>query len=285
MLRMPDNKDKQNMYIDFPVPLSKSRDYNAIEILFYTVFNYFYVLSKESKNVHNPFRCNVKLLPLLADYYRYEYTDVQDVDFEREIIATVPNLHHNKGTSTGIDNAIRLSIYNKKDPTFLPWFYVNKNGENIIQVIVYNNFKTYKLYELLKLVTPLGTKIEFIAGRYIQISEEVNMHSWTKINFGALTPDKAHYVQPNNYWHTEWDSKTQAYSVYVDEQWELGNPENAYPEQDGIEIKDNGEIVYDSENKQYNISGATRINEMNVASNEEEYQDNKIPRNEDNNNA
>ena len=81
--------------ITFPAVMSKSRDYDAIEVLLQSVFNYFYTESIESKNVHNPYRCDVDLLPLLADFYRYSYTDVMDVDKEREIIASVPNLHHN----------------------------------------------------------------------------------------------------------------------------------------------------------------------------------------------
>ena len=122
MLRVP-GYNKLTVPITFPIPLTKSRDYNAINLLFVTIFNYFYVLAKESKNIHNPKRCNVNLLPLLAQFYRYEYTDVKNVAFEREIIGTVPNLHHWKGTETGVNNALALSKIDKTDGMSIPWFY------------------------------------------------------------------------------------------------------------------------------------------------------------------
>lgn len=71
MIRVPGHK-QLNVPITFPAVLSKSRDYDAIEMLFVTLFNYFYILSKESKNVHNSHRCRADLLPLLAQFYRYE---------------------------------------------------------------------------------------------------------------------------------------------------------------------------------------------------------------------
>lgn len=247
MIRMPYQK-KLKLPITFPAVLSKSRDYNAIEILLYSVFYYFYTLSVEGKNVHNPYRCSADLLPMLADYYRYSFTNVENVDKEREIIATVPELHHNKGTSPGIDNALELSKLDKTNYFKIPWFYDKES--NIITVILSKNIKTYKVLELLNLVVPLGVKIIFKPGYFIQAIEEIKMHSWTQINYGDLDPNKQYYVQPNNFWHTEWDETKQAYSTYVDEQWALGNPNNHDPQGLG---KD----------------GATRIGGTEVAGNEE----------------
>ena len=226
MLRVPG----QDVYtpITFPAVLSKSRDYDAIELLFVTIFNYFYVLSYESKNVHNPKRCKTELLPLLAEYYRYQYTDVKDISMEREIIGTIPELHHNKGTTTGIENALALSKIDKTDSTTIPWFYTRET--NTVTVIVFNGLETYKMYDLLKLVVPLGTKIILEPGFFVHSSEEIKMHSWTEINHGPLSPDKQYYVQPNNFWHTTWDPNEQLYHTYVDTQRELGNPNNNDPQ-------------------------------------------------------
>nr|CAI9751278.1 hypothetical protein DGKKSRWO_DGKKSRWO_CDS_0018 [uncultured phage]CAI9752132.1 hypothetical protein CVNMHQAP_CVNMHQAP_CDS_0018 [uncultured phage] len=245
MIRVPGQK--LNAPVTFPAVLSKSRDYNAIELLLQTLFNYFYVLSEESRNIHNPRRCNVNLLPLLAQYYRYEYTDVQSVAMEREIMASVPELHHNKGTVIGVDNALALSKIDKENEVSIPWFYTKET--NTITVIALDNIKTYKMLELLNLVIPLGTKVVLKPGFFVKSSEEVRMHSWTEINVGALSPDKQYYIQPNNFWHTTWDQDKQLYHTYVDTQWALGDPTNTDPQGLGK-------------------NGATRVGGTEVASND-----------------
>lgn len=225
MLRMPYKKQLE-LPITFPNVLSKSRDYNMIEILLYTIFYYFYTQSKESRNIHNPHRCNADLLPMLADYYRYQLTDVESLELERDIMATVPQLHHYKGCVTGIDNALELSKVDKTSEIKIPWFY--DKDSNQITVVLSKNVKTYKLQELLKLVVPIGTKIAIKPGYFVQASDEIKMHSWTEINFGLLDPNKQYYVVPNNYWHTSWDPEKQLYHTYVDEQWAMSNPEYTY---------------------------------------------------------
>lgn len=219
MIRFPGNKNKTP--VSFPAVLSKSRDYNAIENLLTSVFNYFYTLSVESKNIHNPKRCEADLLPLLAQYYRYEYTNVKDVSMEREIISMVPELHHNKGTVIGINNALSLSKIDKTDGVSIPWFY--DKTTNIITVIVFNGLETYKMMELLALVVPLGTKIISKPGTLIKSSEEIKMHSWTEINYGPIEPNKQWYVTPNNVWKTVWDPEKELYHTYVDYQRNIGN--------------------------------------------------------------
>ena len=234
MIRIP-GYDRLYVPVTFPAVLSKSRDYNAIELLLFTLFNYFYLKSYESRNIHNPKRCDANLLPLLAQFYRYEYTNVKNVDMEREIIATVPELHHNKGTSVGIDNALSLSKINKIDNNVsIPWFYDKEN--NLIVVIVFDGLETYKMLELLALVVPLGTKISLRPGHSIKASEEVQFHSWVEVNYGSLDPDKQWYVTPNNYWKTEWDPKDQLYHTYVDEQAHLDASRTG-----NIEIADNNQ--------------------------------------------
>lgn len=235
--------------VTFPAVLSKSRDYDLIEYLLYTIFNYFYTQSVESKNVHNPYRCNAELLPMLADFYRYSFTDVENIDLERDIMATVPNLHKNKGSKTGIDNALELSKVDKTNYFKIPWFY-NKET-NMIIVILAKDMETYKILELLKLVVPLGTKVVIKPGFFVKAVEEIQMHSWTKINYGPLDPNKQYYVEPNNFWYTEWNEEKQLYSTYVDTQWALGDPNNHDPQGLG---KD----------------GASRVGGVEVAGNEEQ---------------
>lgn len=248
MIRMPYQKQLK-VPVTFPAVLSKSRDYNCVvEYLLYTIFNYFYTQSVESKNIHNPFRCSTELLPMLAEYYRYQYTNVEDIALEREIIATISELHHNKGCVIGIDNALELSKVDKTSEIRIPWFY--QKDENIITVILSKNTKTYKLQELLKLVVPIGTKIVIKPGYFVESIEEIRMHSWTHISCGKLDPDKQYYVTPNNYWKTEWDPDKQLYSTYIDEQWALSNPNNQNPQ-------DNNKTR----------TGATRIGSIEVASN------------------
>lgn len=227
MIRMPYQKQLK-LPITFPAVLSKSRDYNSIEVLLYSIFYFFYTKSVESRNIHNPHRCDEMLLPLLADYYRYSYTDVGDISMERDIIGSVPLLHHNKGTVTGINNALELSKVDKTSEISIPWFYVEDT--NSITVILSKDVKTYKMLELLKLVIPLGTKVVVKPGYFIQASEEVKMHSWTQVNVGALDPKKQYYVVKNNYWHTTWDPETQTYTTYIDEQWAMSNPELNFDE-------------------------------------------------------
>lgn len=249
MIRMPYQKNLK-VPVTFPAVLSKSRDYNCVvEYLFYTIFEYFYTQSVESKNVHNPQRCSIELLPLLADYYRYSYTNVKDIDLERDIISTIPELLHNKGTKVGIDNALELSKIDKKSEISIPWFYEKET--NKITVILAKNVKTYKLQELLKLVVPIGTKIVIKPGYFVEAVEEIQMHSWTHIECGPLTPEKQYYVAPNNFWRTEWDSDKQLYHTYVDEQWALSNPNNPNPQN-----------ISDSKTR-----GSTRIGDTEIAGN------------------
>lgn len=216
MIRLP-GQDKLKVPVTFPAVMSKSRDYNAIEILLQSVFNYFYTESVESKNIHNPYRCKADLLPMLADYARYSYTDVKDVDKEREIIATVSELHHNKGTSTGINNALALSIVDKTTGITIPWFYDRQT--NIITIILFEKLETYKMMELLTLVVPLGVKVICKPGFLVKSSEELKVYSWIEINFGYLDPDKQWYISPNNTFKVEWDEEKQLYHTYIDEQY------------------------------------------------------------------
>lgn len=246
MIRMPYQKQLK-LPITFPAVLSKSRDYNAIEVLLYTIFYYFYTESVESKNLHNPQRCRAELLPMLADMYRYQYTDVDNIDLEREIMATVPELHHNKGCVTGIDNALALCKVDKTAEFRIPWFYLRE--DNTIIIIMSKEMKTYKMMELLKLVVPLGTKIIIKPGYFVNAKEEIKMHSWTAINAGPLQPEKQYYVQPNNFWKSEWNELEQCYTLYVDEQWALSDPTNKDPQGLGED-------------------GATRISMSEVAGNE-----------------
>lgn len=229
MIRMPyQAKEPLQIPMTFPLPLSRSRDYNGVELLLYTVFLYFYACAKESKNMHNPMRCPTMLLPALAEYYRYAYKDVKDVQMEREIIASTPLLHHEKGTATGVESALSLCKVNQTEDMTIPWFYQRET--NTIFVIVGRKTRTYKMLELLRLVVPLGTKIIFKPGHFIHATEEVKMHSWAQVNHGPLDPHKQYYVQPNNYWHTVWDPNAQLYRTYLDEQWALGNPNNVHPQ-------------------------------------------------------
>ena len=66
MIRIPGQK--LNTPLTFPAVLSKSRDYDFIEILLASIINFFYVQAEESKKLHNPHRCEEDLLPILADY-------------------------------------------------------------------------------------------------------------------------------------------------------------------------------------------------------------------------
>lgn len=247
MIRMPYQKQLE-LPITFPAVLSKS-DYRSIEYLLYTIFYYFYTESVESKNLHNPQRCKADLLPMLADMYRYQYTDVKDITLERNIMSTIPELHHNRGTVIGIDNALALCKIDKTLDFRIPWFY--QREENIITVIVSEDMKTYKMMELLKLVIPLGTKIILKPGYFVNAKEEIKMHSWTAVQHGELDPNKAYYVTKNNYWRTEWDPTKECYTTYVDAQWELSNPENKDPQ--GLGGED---------------TGATRISMSEVAGND-----------------
>lgn len=218
MLRMPYQKVNK-IPVTFPDIISRSRDWNIIEILLYTIFYYFYNESIEIKNQHNPYRCKVELLPLLADYYRYSFTDVEDIDLEREIIANVPQLHHYKGTSTGIDNALALAKVNKENKVRIPWHY--DKDKNEITVILFTNLEVYKLQELLKLVVPLGTKVVIKPGYYKNVQEEIQMHSYTEYNKN---------VKPDNYYAiTQGERNTEFisgfYRDYVKEQKGYGNPE------------------------------------------------------------
>lgn len=246
MIRMPYQKQLK-LPITFPAVMSKSRDYNAIEVLLYTIFYYFYTESVESKNLHNPQRCRAELLPMLADMYRYQYTDVDNIDLEREIMATVPELHHNKGCVTGIDNALALCKVDKTAEFRIPWFYLRE--DNTIVIIMSKEMKTYKMMELLKLVVPLGTKIIIKPGYFVNAKEEIKMHSWAAINAGPLQPEKQYYVQPNNFWRTEYNELEQCYTLYVDEQWALSNPNNKDPQGLGV-------------------NGGTRIGNAEIAGNE-----------------
>lgn len=227
MIRMPYQKQLK-VPVTFPAILSKSRDYNMIEYLLFAVFNFFYTKSVESKNIHNPDRCDEDLLPLLADFYRYSYTDVGNISLEREILGTIPELHHNKGTVIGIDNALELSKVDKTSEIHIPWFY--DRDRNVVTIILSKDVKTYKMLELLKLVIPLGTKTTVKPGYFIQSHEEIKMHSWTEINVGDLDPKKQYYVVKNNYWHTTWDPEKQLYHTYIDEQYALSNPEREFNE-------------------------------------------------------
>lgn len=215
MIRIPGNK--LNTPTTFPSVMSKSRDYNSIDILFQTLFSYFYTRSLESKNVHNPLRCDVNLLPMLADYFRYEYTDTQNIELERQIIAAVPYLHHYKGTATGIQNALNLSKVDKSTSVNVPWYY---NNDNTITVLLYDNVETYKLMKLLKLVLPLGTKVIFRVGFGINASEEIQLATSAEINpYGVEdNQNKVWNVTPNE---TGKDINADTYSEYVSEQVHL----------------------------------------------------------------
>lgn len=162
-----------------PKAYSKSRDYKAILKLLDLI-----ICSAKSdcdnlSKIFNPMLCPIDLLPSLASYVGYTYDISQTQYANRLIIKYYQSLIRNRGSITGIKLAVALAInaYGEYDTgsTSLFDIYYNRS-KNIIYIYIYSNNYINKIYDLIEVVRPAGTRCEIMTADNMNISEQIDIY-------------------------------------------------------------------------------------------------------------
>lgn len=162
-----------------PKTYSKSRDYKAILKLLDLI-----ICSAKSDcdnlpKIFNPMLCPIDLLPNLASYVGYTYDISQTQYANRLIIKHYQSLIRNRGSITGIKLAVALAInaYGEYDTgsTSLFDIYYNRD-KNIIYIYIYGSNYINKIYDLIEVVRPAGTRCEIMSANNIGVSEQIDIY-------------------------------------------------------------------------------------------------------------
>ena len=135
-----------------------SRDYQAILALFDLIINVTKINIDTLLDNLDPYKCNYKLLELLASFVGYDYDYKESYDANRLIISNYINMIRNRGNKTGIAMAAALS-FNAKDDIErveeLDMFSVEYMEEqNKIAIYVYIPTYLQKFRDLLERTRP-----------------------------------------------------------------------------------------------------------------------------------
>lgn len=162
-----------------PKTYAKSRDYKAILKLLDLLICSFKSDCDNLSKIFNPMLCPIGLLPSLGSYVGYKY-DIKESQYaNRLIIKYYQSLIRNRGSLTGIKLAVALAInaYGEYDIDNISLFDIYYDRDkNIIYVYVYGNNYINKIYDLIEVVRPAGTKCEVIVADSIGISEQIDIY-------------------------------------------------------------------------------------------------------------
>lgn len=160
-----------------PQIYKNSRDYKALLTLLDIILN----LSKHEidniKDLYDPMKCPVQLLPYLAEMVGYKYNNKDSVRENRIIIANFAKLIHYRGSETGIKLAAALSLNSAgkeeeiQDLSFLQVIY---NRETATIQIFYPREQT-KVRNLIDYVRPVGMSTSLVGAMGFYATDQVGV--------------------------------------------------------------------------------------------------------------
>ena len=160
-----------------PQVYKNSRDFKALLTLLDIVLNLSKYEIDNIKDLYDPMKCPVQLLPYLAEMVGYKYNNKDSVRENRIIIANFAKLIHYRGSETGIKLAAALSLNSAgkeeeiQDLSFLQVIY---NRENATIQIFYPREHT-KVRNLIDYVRPVGMSTSLIGAMGLYATEQVGV--------------------------------------------------------------------------------------------------------------
>lgn len=160
-----------------PQVYSNSRDYKALLTLLDIVLNLSKYEIDNIKDLYDPMKCPVKLLPYLAEMVGYEYNNKDSVRENRVIISNFARLIHYRGSELGIKMAAALSLNSagKEDELegleFLQVIYDRENGT----IQIFYPDEQSKVRNLMDYVRPVGMSTTMIGAMGFHATEQVGV--------------------------------------------------------------------------------------------------------------
>ena len=160
-----------------PQVYSNSRDYKALLTLLDIVLNLSKYEIDNIKDLYDPMKCPVKLLPYLAEMVGYEYNNKDSVRENRVIISNFARLIHYRGSELGIKMAAALSLNSagKEDELegleFLQVIYDRENGT----IQIFYPDKQSKVRNLMDYVRPVGMSTTMVGAMGFHATEQVGV--------------------------------------------------------------------------------------------------------------
>jgi phage tail-like protein len=160
-----------------PKVYSNSRDYKALLTLLDIVLNLSKYEIDNIKDLYDPMKCPVQLLPYLAEMVGYKYNNKDSVRENRIIIANFAKLIHYRGSEIGIKLAAALSLNSagkEEEISDLQFLQVIYNRENAtIQIFYPRNYT--KVRNLMDYVRPVGMTTSLIGAMGFYATEQVGV--------------------------------------------------------------------------------------------------------------
>ena len=142
-----------------PYYLSTSRDYQMVLALFDLLVNTIKTDIDTLVDNLDPYKCNYKLLELLASYVGYDYDYKESYDANRLIICHYIDMLRNRGNIIGLSMAAALSFNAKEDVDKmeeLNMFSIEYiRTENKVAVYIYYPVYLQKIRDLCERVRPI----------------------------------------------------------------------------------------------------------------------------------
>lgn len=217
-------------------------------------------------NLLNPLKCKARLLPLLSNYVGYDYNPRERVLTNRWITKLYPLLVRNRGNELGITLAVAMSICLTADPEQLNFEnnfsmeyedVVDNYGRTIsvLKIYLYTTDYLPILKDMIEVVRPAGTKIEFIPATNITSNETIVLtdeYSIAKYDYitGKLLSINDIDIVVQNSWELLTDNSIKHYRWKDLENWQWGTTEDQYSHIKSVdtmtwgELEDTGEDAY-----------------------------------------
>lgn len=169
-----------------PYYYTTSRDYLVFLHLFDLLINAMKTDIDMIPDNLDPYKCNQKLLELLASFVGYDYDYSESFDANRMIIANYINMIRNRGNKIGLSMAAALSFNSKEDldkVEELNMFSIDFiRSENKVAIYIYYPVYLDKIRDLLERVRPIGLALEIIPAYEINAIETIEVHDYYENN-------------------------------------------------------------------------------------------------------
>ena len=167
-----------------PYYYTTSRDYQVVLSLFDLLVNTIKTDIDTLVDNLDPYKCNYKLLELLASYVGYDYDYKESYDANRLIICNYVEMIRNRGNIIGLSMAAALSFNAKEDldkVEELNMFSIEFiKEEHKVAIYIYYPVYLQKIRDLLERVRPIGVGLELIPAYEVKGIEALEVHDYVK---------------------------------------------------------------------------------------------------------
>lgn len=156
----------------------------------------------------NPDKCKSEYLPLLASYVGYDYDYNLSYEQNRMIIKYYPQLIRLRGSRLGISmaSAVAINMGRKVDSISSSIQLVNvvySTEKQEMNVYLYYNDYVDKIYDLIEVVRPIGTRVNIIDATTYKQSDNINVSDFNQTFKATVTSGNRNVVMIGSETDTE----------------------------------------------------------------------------------